>query len=178
MVGLQVCEAHFDPLPLIAGPLILWRAHDRTRDVSGRFVHGAGYLAPGHVGAALRLQGARAAITHARPIEDRPAIVTPAGRPEGLAVRAPVLVLLFVEGEVAAREGSITAVGHLPYRNVRGDAGANEPAKELVRPVRCIGGEPTLVEFARLLARQAARHWLAETTIDPLAASEREASHV
>jgi hypothetical protein len=35
-----------------------------------------------------------------------------------------------------------------------------------------------LVEFARLLARQAARHWLAETTIDTLAASEREASHV
>jgi len=45
---------------------------------------------------------------------------------------------------------------------------------------RCVPTAPhrILVEFARLLARQAAQHWFAENTIGALAASERETSHV
>ena len=53
-----------------------------------------------------------------------------AGRTQGLAVRAPVLILLFVEREVAAREGSIIPFSLLPDRDVRGDAGTNEPSKD------------------------------------------------
>src|SRR5262245_38158484 len=103
MVGLQVREAHLDPLPFIAGLLERWRAHERPRLVTGLFVHIARYLARGHLSAARRPQGARIAIQLARPIEDRAAVVHHAGRTQRLAVRAPVLVLLLVECEVAAR---------------------------------------------------------------------------
>ena len=102
MVGLEVGKTHLDPLPLIAGLLELWCAHECPRLVAGRFVHVARHLAPGHVWAALRLQGAGIAIELARPVEDRAAVVHPAGRPQRLAVRASVLVLLLVEREVAA----------------------------------------------------------------------------
>jgi hypothetical protein len=105
MVGLQVRKAHLDPLPLIAGLLQLRCAHESARVITGLFVHVARDCALGHVWAALRLQGARAAIELARPVAERAAVVHPAGRPQRFAIRASVFVLLLVEGEVAAREG-------------------------------------------------------------------------
>src|ERR1700756_2516358 len=100
MVGFQVRKAHLDPLPLIAGPFVLRRSHERTRDVAGRFIHVARHFALGYVRTTPRLQRARTTIELARPIEDRAVVVS---RPQGLAVRAGVLVLLSVESEVAAR---------------------------------------------------------------------------
>ena len=58
VVGLQVREAHFDPLPLIAGPLVLRRIHEGTRNVTGLLVDVAGYFAPGDVRTTPRLQRA------------------------------------------------------------------------------------------------------------------------
>ena len=71
MVGLQVGEAHFDSLPLIAGSLVLRRFHESTRDVASLFVDVPGYFAPGDVRTTPRLQRASIAIELARPIEDR-----------------------------------------------------------------------------------------------------------
>ena len=107
VVGLEVREAHFDSLPLIAGSLVLRCFHESTRNVTRLFVDVAGYLAPGDVRTTPRLQRASIAIELACPIKDRSAVVNSAGRTQGLAIRAPILILLFVEGEVATREGSI-----------------------------------------------------------------------
>ena len=141
VVGLEVREAHFDSLPLIAGSLVLRRFHESTRDVASLFVDVPGYFAPGDVRTTPRLQRASIAIELARPIEDRSTIVNSAGRTQGLAVRAAVLILLFVEGEVAAREGSIIPFSLLLDRDVRGDAGTNEPSKELTSSVGCVRQE-------------------------------------
>ena len=54
---------------------------------------------------------------------------------ERLAIGAPVLILLLVEDEVAAREGSIVPFGLFPYGDMRGDAGINQPSKELASSV-------------------------------------------
>src|SRR5271167_3089335 len=131
MVGLQVRKSHLDPLPLIAGLRELRRVSECPRMVTGFFVHVAWHFALGYVWTTPRPQRARIAIELARPIEDRATIVHLAGRPQGLTVRTSVLVLLLVEYEVSARERTVIAVGHLPHRDVRRDAGADEPAKEL-----------------------------------------------
>src|SRR5215469_3933032 len=135
MVGFQVRKAHLDPLPLISGPLVLWRSHEQTRDVAGRFVDVAWYFALGGVWTTPRLQGARIAIELARPIADGAAVVNPACRTQSFTVRAGVLVLLCVESEVAAREGSIIAIRPLPHGDVRGDPSTDEPTEELAGPI-------------------------------------------
>ena len=58
VVGLQVREAHFDSLPLIAGSLVLRRFHESTRDVTRLFVDVPRYFAPGDVRTTPRLQRA------------------------------------------------------------------------------------------------------------------------
>src|SRR5689334_18373504 len=81
-------------------------------------------------------------------------------RPQCLAVQAPILVLLAVEGELGARERAVVAAGFVPDWNVRRDAGADEPAEKLAGPVGRIGGEavglqrePTLSALEHRLRR-------------------------
>ena len=142
MVGLQMRKAHLDPLPLIAGLLDLRRAHECARMVTGFFVHVAWHFALRYVWAALRLQDAGTAIELARPVEDRAAVMHPTSRPQRLAVRAPVLGLLLVESEVAAREGAVVTVALVPDRDVRRDAGVDELAPELACSIDLVGGMP------------------------------------
>ena len=58
VVDLQVREAHFNSLPLIAGSLVLRRFHESTRDVTRLFVDVARYFAPSDVRTTPRLQRA------------------------------------------------------------------------------------------------------------------------
>jgi hypothetical protein len=142
MVGLQVGEAHFHSFPLIAGPLVLRRIDEGTGTVTGLLVDVAGYFASRDAWATLHLHRASIAIELARPIEDRPAVMHPAGRPQDLAVRAPVLVLLFVEREGAARERPVIPLSLLPYWDVRGDTGPDQSTKELAGSIGCVRQEP------------------------------------
>lgn len=53
---------------------------------------------------------------------------------EKLARRANIDAALFVEREVGAREGAILAGALTPDRNVRGDAGGDQPVEDSIEP--------------------------------------------
>ena len=92
MVGLQVGEAHFHSFPLIAEPLVLRRIDEGTGTVTGSSLTSrAGYFAPRDAWATLHLHRASIAIELARRYRIVPPVMHPAGRPQDLAIRVPVL---------------------------------------------------------------------------------------
>ena len=130
-MGLQVRKAHLDFLALVARFDEAGRPHQRACLVAGIFMDVTGDFPEGHVRSALRLDWARAAVTGAREVKDRSAVMDPACGGKQFACGADVNIAFLVEGEVAPRERSIFSPAFIPDGNVRRDTGANQPAQEL-----------------------------------------------
>ena len=58
VVGLQMREAHFHSLPLMARSFVLRGFHESTGDVASLFIDVPRYFAPGDLGTTPRLQRA------------------------------------------------------------------------------------------------------------------------
>ena len=112
-------EQHLDLLALAAGDGIGLGGGNVARQIPSTFIDGARHLARRLFRTATRLQGASLAIVFARAVEERRAVVHhgSSGR-QLLAAGAAVGVGRGIEGEVAAREGVIGALGLVEYRNV------------------------------------------------------------
>ena len=96
-------------------------------------------LARGRVWTALRLEGTSAAVALQRKIAQLVISADVACGLKQLVRGTHVDITLAIEREVAAREGSIFSIALVPHRNVRRDAGADEPAEELACPVCRVG---------------------------------------
>jgi hypothetical protein len=121
-----------------AGGLKLWAT---LRVVAGIFMDITGDFPEGHVRSASRLDWTWTAVTRARAAKDGSAVMDPAGGREQLACGADVDIALLVECKVAARERSIFSPAFIPDRNVRRDAGTNQPAQQFGCAVGRISGE-------------------------------------
>src|SRR5262249_47831495 len=59
-----------------------------------------------------------------------------------LTLRADVEVTLLIEGKVGTRQDALFPLAHVPNRDVRHDAGADDPMEELASAVRRVCGQP------------------------------------
>ena len=101
-MDLEVRKPHLDLLALIARFLKRRGAYERPRMIAGVLVNVARDYAVLSVWAALRLEGARAAVVSARRIAQHIARDNAARRLQELTRRTDVSVVIFVELEVAA----------------------------------------------------------------------------
>src|ERR1700730_1826557 len=102
-MGLQVRKAHLDFLALVARFDEAGRPHQRACLVAGIFMDVTGDFPEGHVRSALRLDWARAAVTGAREVKDRSAVMDPARGGKQFACGADVNIAFLVECEVVPR---------------------------------------------------------------------------
>jgi hypothetical protein len=56
--------------------------------------------------------------------------------------RRLVEVTVPIEGKVGTRQDAFFPLAHVPNRDVRRDAGADQPMEEPASAVRCVSGEP------------------------------------
>src|SRR5215472_13398975 len=119
-------EEHLDLFALAARGLVGVGFGDCPGEVTRAFVDRSQHLAGWSIGTAVRLERARLAVAHARPVADqivfrytgsrrgeRSAIVL-----KNLSSRAVVGVAGVVVGEVLAREGAVGALGLVEHGNV------------------------------------------------------------
>ena len=145
VVGLEMGKAHLDPLSLITGFFELGRVLERARIVASSFGYVSCYFAHRHVWTALRLQRAGTAIERAGPIVPRVGLGHPTEVArvsmslQALARRTGKSVRACVEDEVMARKSAVIGTWTLPHRDMRRDAGADEPAEEVACSVSRIG---------------------------------------
>lgn len=148
VVGLEVGKAHLDPFSLITGFFELGRVLERARIVASIFVYVACHFAHRHVRTALRLQRAGTAIERAGSIVPgvgfgHPTEVARVSMSlQALARRTGKSVGACVEDEVMAVKSAVVGTWTLPHWDMRRDAGAYEPAKEVARSIRRIGRKP------------------------------------
>src|SRR5688572_21833087 len=134
VVGLEVGKAHLDSFSLITGFFELGRVLERARIVASIFVYVACYFAHRHVRTALRLQWARTAIERTGPIVPgirlgHPTEVARVSMSlQALTRRTDKSVGACVEDEVIARKSAVVGTWTFPHRDMRRDAGADEPA--------------------------------------------------
>src|SRR5712691_1567030 len=120
--ALEMCKQHLNAFPITARSLECFGLGQCPSNVTSLLVDAARHPTEGRLWAALRLQQAATAVTHAGHIEKCLAIVDqPARRREGLASRAGVHVALFVEPEVVPTEGPILAPRLVDDRDVGSD---------------------------------------------------------
>src|SRR5262245_65609930 len=99
-------KQHLNPFPITTRSLECLGLGQRPSNVTSLLVDAARHPTEGRLWAALRLQQAATAITHASHIEECfPIVDQPAGRCQGLASGTAVHVALFVEREVIPTEG-------------------------------------------------------------------------
>src|SRR5262245_36378539 len=142
MVRLQVRKAHLDLLALVTGFDELRCTHQGARRIPCVLMHVARDLSKGHIRSALGLERTWTAVAGARAINNGSTIVHRPGRPEKLTLRADVEVTLPIEGKVGTRQDALFPLAHVPNRDVRHDAGADDPMEELASAVRRVCGQP------------------------------------
>src|SRR5262249_15285046 len=114
----------------------------KARVASRASLHVARDLSKGHIRSALGLERTWTAVAGARAINNGSTIVHRPGRPEKLTLRADVEVTLPIEGKVGTRQDALFPLAHVPNRDVRHDAGADDPMEELASAVRRVCGQP------------------------------------
>src|SRR5271168_4518439 len=150
-MGFEMCKAHLDLLALIAGSLELRRTHEAARMIAGILVDVASDLARGRVRTALRLEWTCAAVAPRCTIAHLVVAAHVAGGLEQLVRGTDIDVTLTIEREVVGREGSVITIAHVLHRNVRRDAGADEPAEELAGAIGRVGQKPFGLQALRPL---------------------------
>ena len=83
------------------------------------FINIAWYFSLRSIRGAPRLQRAAGAIVFAGSVKDSAAVMDPTGGPQSLALWARIQVPVGIKDEVVARERSVTALAHVPDRDVR-----------------------------------------------------------
>ena len=83
-------EQHLDPLAIPAGLLECRRVMEGSGHIASLFVDVAGDFAMGSIRAALQFERAQIAFGLLRAVEQRPAVMNPAGRSEQLALGTQV----------------------------------------------------------------------------------------
>src|SRR5262245_29415629 len=141
MMGLQVCKTHLDLLPLVTR-LFEGRCPVKgTSVIASIFIDVARDLALWSIRAALGLERTRAAIVSARQIPQRIVRENVARGLQHLARRTDIDVAFLIKLEVVAWERAVVALALVPNRDVRCDASADNPGKELSRAIGSIGGK-------------------------------------
>src|SRR5262249_1331900 len=146
LMRLGVREPPLILLALVARSVELRRAHECAGEIAGNFVDVSCDLAKEHPRAALRLEWACVAIALGRKVAQHVVVTDVARCLEYLSGRADIDVALPVEREVIAGEGAVLPGALVPHRDLRRDAGADQPAEELAGAVGRIGGETLRLE--------------------------------
>ena len=115
-------KQHFHLLSFVPRLLISFRLGQGAGNVAGMFMDAARDFAGRLLGAAFLFERARIAIQLAGPIQMLLIIDNPPRGFEDLAVGADVDVVFFIEAEVGAGKGAITAGGFVEHRDVGIDA--------------------------------------------------------
>src|SRR5215472_1932951 len=141
MMRLEVSESHLNFLALVARFVELRCTHECAGEIASILVDVSRNLAKEHSRTALRFERACIAIALGRKIAQHMVVTDVARGLEHLAGGADIDVALPVKCEVAAGEGAILTGALVPHRDLRRDAGTNQPAEELAGAVGCICGE-------------------------------------
>lgn len=147
--GLQMRKQHLDFLSHVSRPFELRRARKLAGLIAHVFVDASRDFPSLHIWAAAGLEFACFAVLFARAVNHRSGERdTRAQRREGaiellerFAGRTNVLVLIGIEDEVGAAEGSILARAFVPNRNMRRCLFLRQLIKELTRSVSGVSRE-------------------------------------
>lgn len=93
-------EQHLDPLAIPAGLLECRRIMEGSGHIASLFVDVAGDFAMGRIRAALQFERAQIAFGLLRAVEQRPAVMNPARRPEQSTSGTHISIVRSIEGEV------------------------------------------------------------------------------
>jgi hypothetical protein len=124
-----VIKQHFDFLPPVSGPLIIWCFANGTCHVAAVLVEVARYLAGGRVWAADRLRRANGTVFRGGAVAAASILIdagprrriSPMVLDEGLAFRADVAVIFAIPGEVPAGLSTICPLRSIKDWDVRRD---------------------------------------------------------